>query len=112
VLIEGFELGLRFTAAASGEEVDRVVWSDFIASQGSTDLEAYYDSVLEQPVPAGTIRIGADLNVGIGPPPEAPDLDAPSLPCELDVEVAAGETVTVEMRFDDTAPDCLRIVDA
>jgi hypothetical protein len=111
ILIEGFELGLRFTDAATGEEIDRVLWSDYVASLGSDDIEAYYTSVLEQPVPAGTVRVGADLNVGIGPPPAPPDLDATPLPCELDVEVAAGETVTVVVAFDDTAPECLQVAD-
>lgn len=111
VFIEGFEVGIRFTDAATGEELERVLWSDFVAGLGSQEIDAFYDSVLEQPVPAGVVRVGVDVNIGIGPGPEPPDLDAESLPCELDVEVADGETVTVEVRFDDTADDCLRIVD-
>jgi hypothetical protein len=112
IFIEGFEVGLRFTDAATGEEIERVVWSDFVSSLGSGDVDAFYTSVLEQPVSAGTVRVGADVNIGIGPGPEPPDLDASSLPCELDVEVPAGETVTVEVAFDDASPECLRIVDA
>ena len=111
IFIEGFEVGLRFTDAASGEEIERVLWSDFVTSLGSGDVDAFYTSVLEQPVPAGTVRVGADVNIGIGPGPEPPDLDATSLPCELDIEVPAGETVTVEVSFDDASPECLRIVE-
>jgi hypothetical protein len=104
IFIEGFEVGLRFTDAASGDEIERVVWSE---AAGAGDP---YTFVLDQPVSAGTIRVGADVNLGIGPGPEPPDLDADSLPCELDVEVGAGETVTVQVAFDDAADGCLTIV--
>jgi hypothetical protein len=110
VMIEGFELGLRFTDAASGVELGRVDWSEFVAEQGAGDVEAYYDSVYEIAVPAGTVRVGSDVNVGIGPPPEPPDLDANPMPCELDVEVADGATVTVEVSFDDASDQCLQVV--
>lgn len=110
VMIEGFELGLRFTDAASGEELDRVVWNEFVAEQGNPDIDAFYDSVYELTVPAGTVRIGSDVNVGIGPAPEPADLDATPMPCELDVEVAADETVEVEVSFDDASDTCLQVV--
>jgi len=111
IFIEGFEVGLRFVDAATGTEIDRVLWTEFVASLDSTELDAFYDSVLEQPVPAGTIRVGVDVNVGIGPGPQPPDLDAAAMPCELEVEVAAGATITVEVAFDDAADECLRVVD-
>ena len=104
IFIEGFEVGLRFTDAATGDELDRVVWSE-VAGAGDP-----YTFTYEQAVPATTVRVGADVNLGIGPGPEPPDLDADPMPCELDVEVPAGETVRVEVAFDDAADDCLRIV--
>lgn len=111
IFIEGFEVGLRFDDPASGDELDRVLWSEFVASlPPSDDPNVFYDSVLEQAVPAGNVRIGVDVNIGIGPGPEPPDLDAASLPCELDVEVPEGETVTVEVAFDDAIDDCLKVV--
>ena len=109
ILIEGFEVGLRFESAG-GEEVRNLLWSDFVATLESADIDAYYDSVLEQPVIAGPVRVSADVSIGIGPGPEPPDLQADRLPCELELDVPAGETVTVEVRFDDAAPDCLRQV--
>lgn len=111
IFIEGFEVGLRFDDPASGDELDRVLWSEFVASlPPSDDPDVFHDSVLEQAVPAGNVRIGVDVNIGIGPGPEPPDLDAASLPCELDVEVPEGETVTVEVAFDDAIDDCLKVV--
>jgi hypothetical protein len=112
MFVEGFEVGLRFDDPESGEEIDRQLWSDFVASlPPSDDSNAFYDSVYGQVVPAGVVRVGADVNIGIGPGPEPPDLDAGSLPCELDVEVGSGETVTVEVRFDDSVEDCLTVVE-
>ena len=104
--VEGFEVGLRFETA-DGEVIDTVLWSDFVASQDSDSLDAYYDSVLEQEVPAGEVVVLATANVGIGPPPEVPDLDG-ELRCRLPVDVLAGGRVDVEVTFsgDD---DCLRL---
>jgi hypothetical protein len=111
IFIEGFEVGLRFTDAASGEELERVVWSEYVTSLGpEAGVDAFYDAVYERPA-AGTVRVGVDVNIGIGPGPEPPDLDAEPMPCELDVEVPAGETVTVQVSFDDASPECLQVVD-
>ena len=56
---------------------------------GESDLAAFYDSVLSQPVPAGTVRVEAEVNIGMGPAPEVPDLDG-ELPCEVVMEVGPG----------------------
>jgi hypothetical protein len=108
VFIEGFELGLRFSTA-DGEELERVLWSDFVATVEDQSLDAYYDSVFEQPVPAGTVVVEAQVTIGIGPPPEPPDLDAPELPCRLEIEVPDGGTAEVEVAFEPEG-DCLREV--
>ena len=102
--IEGFEIGLRFETAA-GERIDAVLWSDVVAAEGRNDLEAYYDTVLEQQVPAGDVVVLATVNVGIGPPPETPDLDG-DLRCRLPVTVPVGGRVEVEVGFSDPG-DCL-----
>lgn len=104
--VEGFEVGLRFETL-DGEVIGSTLWSDFVASMPDASLDAFYDSVLEQEVPAGTVVVLASANVGIGPPPEIPDLDGP-LRCRLEVEVPQDGRVDVEVTFDD--PDaCLRL---
>jgi hypothetical protein len=106
VFVEGFEVGLRFETP-EGEVLGSTLWSDFVQTQQDDSLDAYYDSVFEQEVPAGSVVVLASVNVGIGPPPEVPDLDGP-LRCRLEVEVPDGGRVDVEVRFDD--PDaCLRL---
>ena len=106
MFVEGFEVGLRFETP-DGEVIGSTLWSDFVESMEDASLEAYYDSVLEQDVPAGTVIVLATANVGIGPPPEVPDLDGP-LRCRLEVEVPQDARVDVEVTFDD--PDaCLRL---
>lgn len=106
VFVEGFEVGLRFETP-DGEVIGSTLWSDFVASMADASLEAYYDSVLEQDVPAGTVVVLASANVGIGPPPEIPDLDG-SLRCRLEVVVPHDGRVDIEVTFDD--PDaCLRL---
>ena len=106
IFIEGFEVGLRFETP-DGQTIGSTLWSDFVESQGDTSIEAYYDSVLEQEVPAGSVVVLASANVGIGPPPEVPDVDG-ALRCRLEVEVPDTGRVDVEVTFDD--PDeCLRM---
>ncbi len=106
VFVEGFEVGLRFEQI-DGEVIASTLWSDFVESLGSESKDAYYDSVLEQTVPAGTVVVLASANVGIGPPPEVPDL-AGDLRCRLKVEVPAEGRVDIEVTFDDAA-NCLRL---
>jgi hypothetical protein len=107
VFVEGFEVGLRFETAG-GEVIASTLWSDFVSSLGSAEMDAYYDSVLTQVVPAGAVTVRAEVNVGMGPGPSIPDL-AGDLPCELPVEVGPGERVDVEVSFSGGA-DCLRVV--
>ena len=110
IFIEGFEVGLRISDPEADTEIARQLWTDFIASlPPSDDINAFYDSVYELEVPAGVVRVESDVNIGMGPGPEPPDFDA--LPCGLDVEVPAGATVTVQVKFDDSVEDCLTVVD-
>lgn len=102
---EGFEVGLRF------EQPDGTVlathrWNDVVAESGDGSIEAFYETVLEQPVPAGDVVVLATVNLGIGPPPEVPDLDG-EMDCRLAVAVPAGGRVQVEVDFSGTS-DCLR----
>ena len=106
MFIEGFEVGLRFEDA-DGAVLDTVLWSDFVSSQDGAAAQDYYGSVLEQSVPAGPVVVLAAVNIGIGPPPETPDLDG-ELRCRLELEVPEGETVEVEVLFADE--DCLRAI--
>jgi hypothetical protein len=105
IFIEGFEVGLRFDDPDTGEELKRAVWSELMGP--GADPYAFF---VEQPLRPGPVRLGVDVNIGIGPGPEPPDLDADRLPCELDLEVVAGETVEVEVGFDDSTADCARLV--
>lgn len=109
VFVEGFEIGLRFETDA-GEVLASTLWSDFVRSTGRPEIDAYYDSVLRQPVHVGTIRLFAEVNVGIGPPPSTPDLDG-DLPCQLAIEVEPGSEPIVEVGFDGS-DDCLRLITA
>ncbi len=95
--IEGFEIGLRFENA-TGEVIAATLWSDFVVSQGDTSLEDFYDSILEQVVPAGELVVLATANVGMGPPPEVPDLGG-DLRCRLEVVVPENGRVNVEVSF-------------
>lgn len=103
---EGFEIGLRFETP-DGEVIDSVLWSDFVAGQGEPDIDAYYTSVLDQAVPAGEVVVLASVNVGIGPPPEVPDLDG-EMRCRLTVDVPAAGTVEVVVTFSGDN-DCLQL---
>lgn len=108
VFIEGFEIGLRFEQA-DGTVIAGTLWSDFVISQGDPTMDAWYDSVLQQPVPAGPVVVWAQANVGIGPGPVVPDVDG-NLPCRLDVEVPPGTTVRVRVGFTDPAT-CLTLIE-
>lgn len=102
--IEGFEIGLRIETAA-GDPIVSTLWTSFVDSlPGEATIDAYYDSVLEQPVPAGEVVVLATANIGAGPPPAVPDLDG-DFACRLPVSVEPGQVVVVEVRF--TGPDCL-----
>lgn len=105
-LIEGFEIGLRFTSA-SGEVVAATLWSDHIADNGDGTLDAWYETDLVQAVPPGTALVEASVNVGMGPAPVTPDLTGP-LRCRLPVEVPADGAVVIEVSFEQTG--CLRLL--
>lgn len=64
MFIEGFEIGLRFDTGG-GEVIAATLWSDFVRSTGATDIDAYYQSALRQPVPAGTVLVQAEVNIGM-----------------------------------------------
>jgi hypothetical protein len=106
VLIEGFELGFRIETA-DGEVLDEVAWNEFVAAEGDGTVEAFYKTVYEREVPAGTVTVLAQVNVGIGPPPEPVD-PAGDLDCSVDVEVPEDTRVEVEVALD-PAGDCLRL---
>jgi hypothetical protein len=106
VLIEGFELGFRIETA-DGEVLDEVVWNEFVAAEGDGTVEAFYETVYEREVPIGTVTVLAQVNVGIGPPPEPVD-PAGDLNCSLDVEVPEDGRVEVEVALD-PAGNCLRL---
>jgi len=105
VFVEGFQIGLRFEIA-DGTLIASTLWTDFVRSLGEPTLQDFYDSVLEQPVPAGTVIVRAQVNVGAGPPPVTPDLDG-DFACRLDIDVPADGRVEVEVGFSGYS-DCLR----
>lgn len=105
ILVEGFEAAFR-VETPDGEVLDSVLWGDHVASLGADDPEAYYTSTYEVDVPAGQVVVRGEVNVGIGPAPEVPDVDG-DLRCELTVDVPAGERVEVEATFSGES-DCLR----
>ena len=106
IFIEGFEIGLRFETA-DGDVLASTLWSDFVTSAGSSAPDAFYTSVLSQPVPTGDVVVLATVNIGAGPPPVVPELDG-EMDCRLEVTVPAGDTIAVEVSFADA--DCLRLV--
>lgn len=106
--IEGFEVGLRFETA-DGTVVASTLWSDFVESTGRTDIDAYYDSVLEQAVPAGVTTVRAEVAIGPAGPPTPPDL-AGDLPCSVTVDLDPDQVADVEVRFDEPDGNCLQWV--
>ena len=104
---EGFQIDLRFETG-EGEVIASTSWTGSLASSGPTDMDGYYDSVRSQPVPAGTIRIWGEVDLGVGPGPSITDPSG-DLRCLLTVKVAPGEVVTVEASADDPA-DCLHLI--
>ena len=108
IFIEGFEVGLRFETL-EGETLGAALWTEEFDEAGRTDIDAYYDGVLHRTVPAGTVVVRAEANVGAGPPPSVPDLTG-DLPCSVTVDVAPGQTVTLEVSFAG-GDGCLRVVD-
>lgn len=105
ILTEGFELGLRYETA-DGEVLGTTQWTDFVTNQEDAAATDVYGSVLEQRVPAGPVIVLATMNIGIGPAPVKPDVNG-EMRCQLDIEVPAYGTATVEVLFDDT-DTCLR----
>ena len=111
IFIEGFEIGLR-VETADGTTLSAALWSDVVEAGGVTSPDAYYDTVYEVSVPAGPVVVLATVNVGMGPPPETPDL-AGDMDCKLPVEVPADGRVDVEVLFDGgRAGNCLRLVES
>lgn len=104
--IEGFEVGLRFETS-DGDVIASTLWTDYVAAQGDGTLESFYDTVLEQPVPTGDIVVFASANIGAGPAPEIPDVEG-DLRCRLDLTLADGERIDIEVTFADT-DNCLVI---
>jgi hypothetical protein len=98
IFTEGFEVGLRFETP-DGEVINSVLWSDYI---NSLDQGDFYKSTLEQPVRAGTVVIVGEANVGIGPPPETPNING-DMRCRLEVEVPADGSIAVEVTFSNPA---------
>ena len=103
--IEGFEVGLRFETP-DGETIASTLWTDFVESTDNSSLDAFYTSVLGQPVPAGDVVVLATANVGIGPGPVIPDPSG-DLDCRIVVSVPADGEVTVEVSFSGDG-NCLR----
>jgi hypothetical protein len=114
LFIEGFEVGLRFETN-DGEVIATRLWSDLVAESadpdtGEAEFDAWYDSVLTQQVPVGAVVVRSVLVTGMGPPYPV-DVEG-ELPCRLDVDVAPGETVAVEVRLDgERDMRCLRLLD-
>lgn len=104
IFIEGFEVGLRFETS-DGEVLYSGLWTEYVRSLDDDSIEAYYESVLTQAVPAGDVVVLATANVGIGPGPVIPDPDG-VLDCRVVVSVPAGGETTVEVSFTGDR-DCL-----
>lgn len=103
--IEGFEIGLRFETGG-GDVIATTLWSDFVTASGGGDaIEDFYETMLEQSVPAGPVVVLATVNIGIGPGPEIPDVDG-DLRCRLELDVPADGIVDVQVDFSGT-DDCL-----
>lgn len=107
VFIEGFEAGIRIEEP-DGTVVASWLWTDVVEQFGDGSARAYYETVLEESVAAGTLVVLATVNVGIGPPPEIPDLTG-EMDCRLKVDVPTDGQAVVEINFSGTS-DCLRQV--
>ena len=106
IFVKGFEAGIRFETG-DGEMIAATLWGDAVRSSVVEPApEDFYRHVVEQEVPSGEVIVLAQANVGIGPPPEVPNLD--DLGCRLAVQVPPGGRVEVELTFAGP-PDCLRL---
>jgi hypothetical protein len=95
VFIEGFDVTMRFYGP-DGDLVAEREWSDAVAAGGpSDDLDDYYDFVLRQVVPAGTVRLVTWVRLSEGGP-----IGPPAGPgCETVLDVAADDTARVTLLF-------------
>lgn len=93
VFVEGFELTLRFETG-DDTELETVDWSSFVQAADTTDIRAFYDSVLPQEVPAGTVRVVSTMEIGMS--------GGPMDPCTTELDLAPGETARVTIAFDGT----------
>lgn len=106
--IEGFDVGLRFEDG-DATVLASTIWTQHVEStKPDAEITDFYDTVLEQPVPAGTVVVWADVTIGGSGGPSLPRTTG-RLPCRLPVEVRAGATVAVEVRFEEE-PRCLRVI--
>jgi hypothetical protein len=91
VFIEGFDVDLQFIDA-NGNEIASRNWADYVRSlpRIDDDLEIYYDSVLEEPVPAGVVTVRSVMELG---------MESAQPMCETPVVLAAGERAEIELLF-------------
>jgi hypothetical protein len=105
--VEGFEVALRFEGA-DGTVLASRYWSDWVQESGGEEIDGYYSSELDQPVPVGTVTVHGQATIGPGGPPERPALGG-NLPCVLELDLEAGDVATVQVVFE-SEDDCLRLV--
>lgn len=93
MFIEGFDVTLQFY---SGDNLlSERTWSQSVSATGTTpaagDVDPYYTHVLEEPVPAGTIRLVTLVRIGMSP--EGPR-------CETTVDVPQSDVARLTLLFE------------
>jgi hypothetical protein len=92
VLVEGFDVTLKFYGP-DDELVSEKEWSQVVPE--GDDPQAYYDYKLDEPVPAGQVKLVSYMRISPGgaiPPAQEPG-------CETTVDIAAGDTARITLLF-------------
>jgi hypothetical protein len=93
IMIEGFDVTLKFYGP-DDELISEREWSQ-VVPDGGGDPQAFYDYVLNEPVPAGQVKRVSYMRISPGgaiPPPQEPG-------CETTVDIADGDTARITLLF-------------
>ncbi len=93
VMVEGFDVTLKFYGP-DDELISEKDWSEVVPDSGG-DIDAFYEFRLDEPVPAGEVKLVSYMRISPGgaiPPPQEPG-------CETTVDIADGDTARITLLF-------------
>ena len=93
MFVEGFDVTLQFYAGDN--LLSERTWNESVSATGATaaagDVDPHYTHVLDEPIPAGAIRLVTVMRIGMSP-------DGPQ--CETTVDVGDGDVARVTLLFE------------